>query len=176
MDRIARIIELEGQAARPEKIASAVRWETAQLYWEEFHAGTPQKDIADRVGRSRPHVCYMVKCWEIYVVRPGFEFDSYEALGDFSAAYRSEQVRGADSQGNGQEQPQPEGAGRRRQRPRHKETQPASDDYSAHGLVEKIAGAVALLASYPPLTGADRATLATADRAVHEILKAPAAA
>jgi hypothetical protein len=86
--RIARIIELESQASKPESAASAVRWETARLYWEEYRAGTPQKDIAEKVGKSRPHVCYMVKCWEICGRKITGD------LPDFQTIYRSPEVRG----------------------------------------------------------------------------------
>lgn len=80
--RIARIIELEGK----DRTASATRWETAKLYWEEAHSGTPQKDIAERVGKSRPYVCHMVKTWE--------RFGNLANRPSFNEAYHSPEVRG----------------------------------------------------------------------------------
>lgn len=91
VDRIARIIELEGTAAKPEKVASEVRWETARLYWEEARSGTSQTDIAAAVGKSRPHVSYMIKCWEVC----GRLFTGKLAgFPDFQSIYRSAEVRG----------------------------------------------------------------------------------
>jgi hypothetical protein len=92
VDRIARIIKLEGAVAKPERIASAVRWETAKLYWEEVQAGTQQKDIAARVGKGKPHVHYMVRCW-IYVIESGLETQDLSSLPDFQGLYRSDVIR-----------------------------------------------------------------------------------
>jgi len=105
MDRIARIIELEGEAAKSEKIASAVRWETAKLYWEEAQSGTAKTDIAEKVGKSRPHVSYMVKCWEICGRKL---MGSLADFPDFQSIYHSEQVRGPSAgtdYGSGEREP-----------------------------------------------------------------------
>jgi hypothetical protein len=110
MDRIARIIELEGTAAKPERIASEVRWRIARLYWEEHASGTSQTEIAERVGKSRPHVSYMVKCWEVC----GRLFKGPLAkFPDFQTIYRSAEVRGASAENGTHERG---GDGSRRQR------------------------------------------------------------
>lgn len=105
MDRIARIIELESAAAKPEQIASATRWEMSRLYWEEAQAGTSKTDIADKVGKSRPHVSYMVKCWEICGRKL---MGSLADFPDFQSIYHSEQVRGPSAgtdYGSGEREP-----------------------------------------------------------------------
>jgi hypothetical protein len=87
--RIAKIIRLEQLAKVPESNVSDVRWQAAKLYWEEHHSGTPQKEISERVGKSQPHVCYMIKCWDIC----GRLIDG-SALPEFQSIYHSSEVRG----------------------------------------------------------------------------------
>ena len=131
MDRIARIIELERAAAKPEQLASATRWETAKLYWEEAHSGTTQTDIAAAVGKSRPHVSYMIKCWEI---TGKLLTGSLASFPDFQTVYRSSEVRGQSAE-NGTY-----GDGERRQRqPDDISTKVAKFGYLAGDIAGSIA-------------------------------------
>jgi hypothetical protein len=162
--RIARIIELEGSAVRPEKIASAVRWETAYLYSEEAASGTPQTEIAKRVGRSNAHITYMIKAWK--TVQFIFSGD-YDDLPPFSEAYRSREVRGSgagtdsgtDSQGAGS----PDGRDRTRSR------RPPDD---IHSIVSRILYNVSLLSdvsgSWPALGDDERDWLKEASNTLRQ--------
>jgi hypothetical protein len=157
MDRIARIIELESAAAKPEQVASATRWRIAKLYWEEHNSGTTQAEIAERVGKSRPHVSYMVKCWEVC----GRLFSGrLSAFPDFQTIYRSPEVRGQSAEppsgrGNG-------GTGRRQRQPDDIHAKVAKCCY----LAEDIAGSIAAT------SGQDRNALRHAIRAVERALAA----
>jgi hypothetical protein len=89
--RIARIIELEGRAEKPVRLSSAIRWQTSKLYWEEANSGTTQTAIAARVGKSVPHVHYMVKIWERYGGHPDKP--------DFQSLYQSREIRSNSERG-----------------------------------------------------------------------------
>jgi hypothetical protein len=156
MDRIARIIELESAAAKPEQVASATRWRIAKLYWEEHNSGTTQAEIAERVGKSRPHVSYMVKCWEVC----GRLFSGrLSAFPDFQSIYRSAEVRGQSAEptgrGNG-------GNERRQRQPDDIHTKVARFGY----LAGDIAGSIGAV------SGQERRELRHAIRAVERALAA----
>lgn len=133
-ERIARIIELEGTAVRPEKIASATRWETAHLYWDEVKSGTSQSSIAKRVEKSQPHISYMCKAWDtIALIFSG----DYESLPEFAEVYRSSDVRGQSAGGERRKE-----SGREpRPRPRPPET--------VHEWVNRVCGLAAKIRAYP---------------------------
>lgn len=131
-ERIARIIELEGTAIRPERIASATRWETAHLYWDEHDSGTSQSAIAKRVEKSQPHISYMTKAWEtIALIFSG----DYESLPEFAEVYRSSDVRG-----------QSAGGERRKESGREPRVRPPEN---IHEWVPRACGVLAKIGTYP---------------------------
>ncbi len=70
--RIEEIIWCEGQADQVVEDASRersnLRWRAAKLITEELKAGTSQRDLAKRIGKSHAHVGYMN---EIYLTCHG---------------------------------------------------------------------------------------------------------
>lgn len=142
-DRIQKIIQLEEKAASQGEAVSSIRWETAELYWIEYEKdNTPQSEIAKRVGKSKVHVHYMIKCWDIVKDLPK------ESFPDFQEAYHSPEVRGEAGQDKGGDR-------------KHKGNAP--EDFSAHGLAQSAAEAVDSLARnpamWPQLTDDDIALL-----------------
>jgi hypothetical protein len=126
MNRVSEIIRLEKLAAGNDTKASEIWWEAAYLIWQEIQAGKQQKVLAEEIGKSRTHVCWMNKCWElasIMVARP-----------PFMEMYHSAEVRGESAMID------QTGAGRK---PRE------VDDHSGHGLVSKAAEALGELSANP---------------------------
>jgi hypothetical protein len=154
--RIARIIELEGNATKPERIASEVRWETARLYWEEYQSGTSQAAIAEKVGKSRPHVTYMVKCWDITGRHMADDLASFP---DFQTIYRSPEVRGQSADIS--DSPSRDSGRERRQR----------KPDTVHEWVEKFGYLAERIAEYPDgMTMSERKTLRHAIRSIERVI------
>jgi hypothetical protein len=80
--RIERIIELEEEAVKVIGSYYSNRWEAARLYAEEADEGATQREIAEWVGKSQPHVQRMVRAWHEYGSTPETERP------DFVDAYR----------------------------------------------------------------------------------------
>jgi hypothetical protein len=108
MDRIADIIAHEKAAEKDDTTVSAHRWAASRLMWEEVRAGRTKAELGTEIGKSRQHVIFMVKCWEI--IGRHYSGDDYSAYPNFNSVYRSPEVRGesARKRGVGKHKPGPE--------------------------------------------------------------------
>jgi hypothetical protein len=98
MDRIEQIKELEAAADKDTAGVSAVRWASAKLMWEEVRAGGTKQGIADAIGKSRQHVTFVVKCWEMVGRNYGSDFAAFP---NFGTVYISPEVRGESARNRG---------------------------------------------------------------------------
>jgi hypothetical protein len=89
MDRIEEIIQLEKMADRDDGTLSQQRWRAAKLIWEEIQEGATKASLAERIGKSRQHVLYMWRSWDLV----GRNLD-YGDLPPFNGIYSSSEVRG----------------------------------------------------------------------------------
>jgi hypothetical protein len=99
MDRIADIIRHEKAAERDDSAISAHRWAASKLMWEEHRAGSTHSSIAEAIGKSRQHVMYTIKCWEI--IGRHYGSDNYTTFPAFGPVYNSPEVRGAAGKNRG---------------------------------------------------------------------------
>lgn len=90
MNRIQEIIRLESEAALPEGEASLRRWQVARLMWEEVQTGKSRNELAEEVGKSRKHVQWMVKSWEVV----GQHIPTGGVFPPFNPVYHGPEVRG----------------------------------------------------------------------------------
>lgn len=98
-DRIAGIIEHEKAAERDDTAISAHRWAASRLMWEESRAGNTKANIAEAIGKSRQHVIYTIKCWEL--IGRHYASDDYASFPAFGPIYNSPEVRGAAGKSRG---------------------------------------------------------------------------
>lgn len=99
MDRIADIIAHEKAAERDDAQISAHRWAASKLMWEESRAGNSKTNIAEAIGKSRQHVIYTIKCWEL--IGRHYGSSDFSALPTFGAVYNSPEVRGVAGKSRG---------------------------------------------------------------------------
>lgn len=92
MDRIADIIAHEKAAEKDDATVSGHRWAASRLMWEEARAGNTKTDIAESIGKSRQHVIYMIKCWEL--IGRHYASEDYATFPSFNTVYSSPEVRG----------------------------------------------------------------------------------
>jgi hypothetical protein len=150
MNRVQSIIEHEKAAREPNANAGAHMWAAAREIWEEIQDGKQQKELATEIGKSRTHICWMNKCWEMCGRMP--------ALPDFYDAYYSVEVRGA-SAGTDYE-----GRGRDR-RPDDIHTWASEVARYASRIADEPAG-------WPLLDAAERGALRHAVRSIERVLSA----
>jgi hypothetical protein len=135
--RITKIRKYVRIADEHEVKASEHNWMAAELIWEEIDSGTPQKEIAQAIGKSEAHVSFVKRCWQLRVVDTGLEGFAFGDLGSFYEFYNSSQVRGESAGGD---HGGGSGSGDRRK---------PSGDYSASGLVTQAYTAIDALIRVP---------------------------
>ena len=87
MSRVAEIIEHEKAADGDEAAIEEHRWAAARLIWEELEGGTTKTELAERIGKSRTHVLFASRCWDL--VRDS----GYVTMPRYSDLYHSDDVR-----------------------------------------------------------------------------------
>jgi len=159
MDRIRRIIRHEAAADRDDTAISRHRWQAAQLIWEELQTGTTMTALGEAIGRSRQHVLYASRCWEL----AGQSYDEGD-LPPFNTIYHSVEVRGS-------QHPPVIGDQPAREQPI---TQDQVGPHTAHAWVEQASEAVRSLtehqATWPFLDANDIATLANLPNRIQAIV------
>jgi hypothetical protein len=144
--RICEIMDHLRKAENEGGTVSEHNWAAAKLIWEEVQAGTRQKDLAERIGKSQAHISRLKKCWQVFVVIPGVEYPSLRALGSFYEAYNSPEVHGESSRSNERNRRSDRGQG---QGGRNKRSSEPDNDFSADGLARKMYEAASILSRNP---------------------------
>lgn len=99
LSRVDQIIYIEAQADKLEEDVNSLRWQAAELIWQELDSGKSQRQLASEIGKSATHVNHMAKTWRVCLGK--------HPLPPFNEAYHSPEVRGmpkprAGSSGYGQ--------------------------------------------------------------------------
>src|SRR5262245_18111411 len=95
-DRITVIIDCEQKADAHLAEADALRWQAAELIAAELADGKTQRQLAEEIGKSQPHVCYMAAVWQRSLDNPGYRDQQFECAhqqAKTSAAALSEEAR-----------------------------------------------------------------------------------
>ena len=129
MDRIADIIAHEKAAEKDDATVSAHRWAASKLMWEEVRAGRTKSEIGVAIRKSRQHVAFMVKCWEI--VGRNYGSADYSTYPNFGTVYQSTEVRGQSARNRGSgKRKQPQDSDEQEDRPENAATWVATADAS----------------------------------------------